>query len=55
MGQGPDEPGDVVGARDGAERVLRDGNGAARQRTALHEHGLPGVLHLIAAAHGDRG
>jgi carboxylate-amine ligase len=46
---------DVDAVRDGVEQVLRDGNGAARQRTALHEHGLPGVLHLIAAAHGDRG
>src|SRR3954452_19547670 len=46
---------DVDAVRDGVEQVLRDGNGAARQRTALHEHGLPGVLHPIAAAHGDRG
>jgi carboxylate-amine ligase len=44
------ELGDLDAVRDGVEHVLRDGNGAARQRAALQEHGLPGVLHLITAA-----
>jgi carboxylate-amine ligase len=36
---------DVVTA--GVERVLREGNGAARQRAALAEQGPAGVLELV--------
>jgi carboxylate-amine ligase len=49
------ELGDLDAVRDGVEQVLRDGNGAARQRAALQEHGLPGVLHLVTATQGRYG
>jgi len=46
------ELGDLDAVGDGVERVLRDGNGAARQRATLRKHELPGVLELITAAQG---
>jgi carboxylate-amine ligase len=49
------ELGDLDAVRDGVERVLRDGNGAGRQRAALRERGLAGVLDLITSAEASRG
>jgi carboxylate-amine ligase len=49
------ELGDLDAVRDGVERVLRDGNGAGRQRAALRERGLAGVLDLITSAEVSRG
>jgi carboxylate-amine ligase len=33
---------------EGIERILRDGNGAARQRAAHEERGMPGLLRYLA-------
>lgn len=60
---GLEATGDVERAQDGLARVLRDGNGADRQRRAFARRGWPGVLdvvrvdvgaaRVVAAAHGD--
>jgi glutamate---cysteine ligase / carboxylate-amine ligase len=33
---------------EGIERIVRDGNGAARQRAAHEEGGMPGLLRYLA-------
>jgi glutamate---cysteine ligase / carboxylate-amine ligase len=44
--------GDVDLARDGVERLLRDGTAAARQRAAWHSDGAKAVLDLVAVDGG---
>ena len=41
-------------ALDGIDRILRDGGGAARQRAALAEGGMPGMLRLLVSTTASR-
>ena len=46
---------DVDPELEGIERIIREGNGADRQRAAHERGGMPGLLRYLAGRNGQRG